>query len=134
MTVPLRLLEGDGPKTAFVLGGGGNLGAIQVGMVRALVDRGFCPDVVVGCSVGALNAACLAADPTPDGVDRLEHVWKHLDGEAICPSGASYAWTRKQGAVRARGTYVMPVCCFAEVGQPNAQTPEPTHPLALRWR
>ena len=85
--VPLRLLEGDGPKTAFVLGGGGNLGAIQVGMIRALVDRGFIPDVVVGCSVGALNAACLAADPTPDGVDRLEHVWKHLDGEAICPSG-----------------------------------------------
>jgi NTE family protein len=86
-SVPLRLLEGDGPKTAFVLGGGGNLGAIQVGMIRALVDRGYTPDVVVGCSVGALNAACLAADPTPSGVDRLEHVWRNLDGEAICPPG-----------------------------------------------
>lgn len=85
--VPLRLLEGDGPKTAFVLGGGGNLGAIQVGMIRALVDRGYTPDVVVGCSVGALNAACLAGDPTASGVDQLEHVWHHLDGEAICPSG-----------------------------------------------
>jgi NTE family protein len=85
--MPLRLLEGDGPRTAFVLGGGGNLGAIQVGMIRALVDRGYLPDVVVGCSVGALNAACLAADPTPAGVDLLEHVWRHLDGEAICPSG-----------------------------------------------
>ena len=102
-SVPLRLLEGDGPTTAFVLGGGGNLGAIQVGMIRALVDRGITPDVVVGCSVGALNAACLAADPTPTGVDHLEHVWRTLDGEAICPPGRlSGLWllTRKYRALQ----------------------------------
>ena len=85
--MPLRLLEGDGPRTAYVLGGGGNLGAIQVGMIRALIDRGLTPDLVIGCSVGALNAACIAGDPTPEGVEHLEDVWRNLDGEAICPSG-----------------------------------------------
>ena len=56
---------------AFVLGGGGILGATQVGMLRALVDRGARPDLVVGASVGALNGAMLAADPSPEALDRL---------------------------------------------------------------
>jgi NTE family protein len=63
------------PRTAFVLGGGGNLGAIQVGMLDALIERGILPDLVLGCSVGALNAGAIASDPTPDGVARLRRVW-----------------------------------------------------------
>ncbi|MFN8051290.1 MAG: patatin-like phospholipase family protein [Acidimicrobiales bacterium] len=66
------------PRTAVVLGGGGNLGAIQVGQLRALAERGIEPDVVVGCSVGALNGAAFAADPTMDGVRRLEDIWRAL--------------------------------------------------------
>ena len=77
----------DDERTVFVLGGGGNLGAVQVGMLRAVVERGFRPDAVVGCSVGAINAAGIAADPTPAGVDRLDQLWRTLDGETICPSG-----------------------------------------------
>ena len=75
------------PRTAFVLGGGGNLGAVQVGMLRALLERGVVPDEVVGCSVGAINGAGLAADPTPAGVDRLEDIWRNLKGDAILPAG-----------------------------------------------
>ena len=63
------------PKTVFVLGGGGNLGAIQVGMLQAVVERGIVPDEIVACSVGAINAAALAADPTPAGLERLEELW-----------------------------------------------------------
>ena len=62
-------MAGDG-GTAIVLGGGGNLGATQVGMLRALLERGVEPAILVGCSVGALNAAGLAADPTLAGVER----------------------------------------------------------------
>jgi NTE family protein len=83
----LHQLRPDAPKTAFVLGGGGNLGAIQVGMLRALLERDIRPDVVVGCSVGAINGAGLAADPTLEGVDRLEEIWRNLDGESLLPSG-----------------------------------------------
>jgi NTE family protein len=74
------------PETAFVLGGGGNLGAIQVGQLRALLERGIVPDVVVGCSVGALNAAAVAGNPTPDEVDRLVGLWSTLTRDDIFPS------------------------------------------------
>jgi len=69
---------GAQPRTAFVLSGGGSLGAVQVGMLRALTEAGIKPDLVVGASVGAINGASYAADPTPEGVKRLEHVWRRL--------------------------------------------------------
>ena len=72
---------------AFVLSGGGNLGAVQVGMLRALVERGIRPDLVLGCSVGALNGAAFAADPTPAGVGRIESLWRELESDDIMPSG-----------------------------------------------
>ena len=64
---------------AFVLGGGGVLGAHEVGMLRALGEAGIRPDLVVGTSVGAINGAFVAADP--DGAaDRLAGLWQ---GEAL---------------------------------------------------
>ena len=58
--------------TAFVLGGGGVLGAVEVGMLRALFERDIDPDLVLGTSVGALNGAMVARDPTL-GRDRAAH-------------------------------------------------------------
>ncbi|MBD2898328.1 hypothetical protein amrb99_72950 [Actinomadura sp. RB99] len=60
--------------TAFVLGGGGVLGAHEVGMLRALEEAGVRPDLVVGTSIGALNGAFVAADPET-AVGRLTGVW-----------------------------------------------------------
>ena len=54
--------------TAFVLGGGGILGAAEVGMLRALLEREIVPDLIVGSSVGALNGAFIAADPSTASV------------------------------------------------------------------
>jgi len=71
------------PQIAFVLGGGGHLGAYQVGMLRALVERGLRPDLVVGTSVGAMNGAAVAADPTIATVRQLESVWLNLDAEPV---------------------------------------------------
>ena len=65
-----------GPRTAFVLGGGGNLGAVQVGMLRALFERGMTPDLIVGCSVGAVNGAAIALEPGLDGVATLDRTWR----------------------------------------------------------
>ncbi len=76
-----------GQKTVFVLGGGGNLGAVQVGMLEAVIDRGYRPDALVGCSVGALNAAAVAADPTPAGIRRLKEIWLALRTEHLFPPG-----------------------------------------------
>lgn len=60
--------------TAFVLGGGGLLGAAEVGMLQALFEHQIRPDLIVGTSVGAINGALVAADPTPSSVDRLRGV------------------------------------------------------------
>jgi NTE family protein len=76
--------EGTGRGgTAFVLGGGGLLGAAEVGMLRALFERGVRPDLVVGTSVGAINGALVAADPTPAAVDRLTAVWEELASTGV---------------------------------------------------
>jgi NTE family protein len=64
------------PRTAFVLSGGASLGALQVGMLAALYERDITADVLVGTSVGAMNAAFIACRPqTPKTVRELTRVW-----------------------------------------------------------
>ena len=65
-------------KTAFVFAGGGSLGAVQVGMLTALTEAGLKPDLIVGSSVGALNAGFFAGDPTAEGVAKLAAIWRSL--------------------------------------------------------
>src|SRR5271163_3915890 len=73
------------PITAFVLAGGGSFGAIQVGMLHALVKHGVTADMVVGSSVGALNGAYYAGDPTLKGVLQLETIWRGLTRHDVFP-------------------------------------------------
>jgi NTE family protein len=63
------------------------LGAAEVGMLRALMDAGIVPDVVLGTSIGAMNGALIAADPTPAGARRIEALWVHAVTEG--PLGRS---------------------------------------------
>jgi NTE family protein len=74
------------PQTAFVLGGGGILGATQVGMLRALTESGVVPDLIVGASVGALNGAVLAADPSAAAVESLTELWSSLSRSGVFSS------------------------------------------------
>ena len=64
--------------SAIVLGGGGVLGATQVGMLRALLESGIRPGLVVGTSVGAINGAAIAAAPNVAGVENLAGLWASL--------------------------------------------------------
>lgn len=57
-------------------------------MLRALAERGIRPDMVLGCSVGALNGAAYAADPTTAGIERLEDLWLRLAGPDVMPSAS----------------------------------------------
>jgi NTE family protein len=83
----------------FVLSGGGNLGALQIGMMRALLEHDIRPDLIVGCSVGAINGAALAEDPTLAGALRLERLWRALDGKELMPAG----WLPNTVAIARRG-------------------------------
>lgn len=70
------------PRVAFVLGGGGVLGAHEVGMLRALEEAGVRPDLVVGTSIGALNGVFVAADPAT-AVERLTGLWSDDSVRAV---------------------------------------------------
>lgn len=82
----------------FVLSGGGNLGAVQIGMLQRLLGAGIRPAAVFGASVGALNAAGLAVDPSVDRIDELAEVWCRLRSVDV------FGGDRRLGMVRvARG-------------------------------
>ncbi len=81
-------------ETAFVLGGGGVLGAHEVGMLEALAEADIRPDVVLGTSIGAVNGALFAADPGPGGVERLRELW----------SGTTFAELSSGALLRRAGT------------------------------
>ena len=70
-------------QTAFVFAGGGSLGAVQVGMLKAVTSAGITPDFLVGASVGAVNAAFFASDPSKQGALRLEKIWKGIKRQNI---------------------------------------------------
>lgn len=75
------------PREAVVFSGGGSLGAAQVGALQALFEAGIVPDVVVGCSVGALNAAYVAVDPTQDRAIALGELWRRMSRSLVFPDG-----------------------------------------------
>ena len=52
-------------------------------MLQALVEHDVRPDLIVGTSVGAINGAFLAADPTPSAVDRLRALWEEMASEGV---------------------------------------------------
>jgi len=95
--------SGDKPsEIAFVLGGGGVLGAHEVGMLQALAESGIAPDLVLGTSIGAVNGSLFAADPTVAGVARLSRLWRESDLVEITASNV----LRRIGTLARSGTHV----------------------------
>jgi len=74
-------------EVAFVLGGGGILGAHEVGMLRALAESSIEPDVILGTSIGAFNGAMFAADPTVEGVRRIGRLWADANIAGVSAAG-----------------------------------------------
>jgi NTE family protein len=96
--------DGTPQRTAFVLAGGGSRGAVQVGMLQELVARGIRADRVFGASVGAINGAAYAGNPTPEGIERMAEVWRGVRGGDIFPKGpldGPWAYFQKRASVHA---------------------------------
>jgi NTE family protein len=77
--------EDERPRTALVLAGGGIRGAVQIGMLQVLAEHGFVPDRIYGSSVGAINGAAFAGDPTREGVERMTETWLSLTRDSVYP-------------------------------------------------
>ncbi len=96
--------NGASRRTAFVLAGGGSRGAVQVGMLEELVRRGIRADCVFGASVGAINGASYAGNPTLEGIENMVRVWLGIKGTDIFPRGTfdgPWAYFQKRAAVHA---------------------------------
>ena len=72
---------------AFVLSGGTNKGALQVGAMRALLERGYNPEFLIGSSIGSINAAYMAHKPTLEGLDGLAELWQEVTQDDVFPGG-----------------------------------------------
>ncbi|NUP01167.1 MAG: patatin-like phospholipase family protein [Nonomuraea sp.] len=104
-------------ETAFVLGGGGVLGAHEVGMLRALDDSGIRPDLVVGTSVGALNGALIAADPAR-AVARLTSLWR----SDVVRTAFAGSWVTRLSTLARTGTHLHPNGPLREVLADSVRT------------
>ena len=113
----------------FVLGGGGSLGAIQVGMLQALAEQGITPDLAVGTSVGSINGAVVARDPQ-SAANRLSHSWARTTRKQVFPGGLlAQARTLRQskthlfpntGLATMIADFVHPATTFADLTLPFA--------------
>ncbi|HVI90198.1 MAG TPA: patatin-like phospholipase family protein [Dongiaceae bacterium] len=103
-----QAVQKDGP-TAFVFAGGSSLGAVQVGMLKALVSQDIVPDFVVGSSAGAINAAYFAYEPSLAGVEQMDRLWNQLRRDEIfhlTPLGSLWSFLSGRGhMVPAKGLY-----------------------------
>lgn len=115
-------------ETAFVLAGGGSLGAVQVGMPKALVERDVVPDLVVGASVGAINAAYLAGAPDPDGVAHLGRIWRRLRRRDIFPVAPDVESSRRTRAPRKRNSESDPPMGTSNRGERGGRPVNPLSP------
>jgi len=78
-------------QLAFVLGGGGGRGALQAGALRALLEAGYMPNMLVGTSAGSVNAAYLALRGIDlNGIAALESAWLEAAKLNLYPS--NYLW------------------------------------------
>jgi NTE family protein len=126
MTAYLELAHRLPRPVAFVLGGGGSWGALQLGMLQALARTDLTPDLVVGTSVGSLNGAILAADPAR-AVERLETIWPNVTRHDIFPGGVlrglrtlsvTRSWIFDNAPLTDQLTATLPVSTFEELVVP----------------
>ena len=134
-------MSGHG-STAFVLGGGGRWGAVEVGMLRALSEAGITADFVVGTSIGAVNGAIYSADPTEAGITRLDELWANVDAldfPATNPVELVKNLTRSRvslvdpSKLRELLTSVVPVQTFEELQVPFQCVAASIEAAAERW-
>lgn len=124
---PARDAEPRRGVTAFVLSGGASMGALQVGMLRALIETRIKPDLVLGCSVGSMNGVAIAASPTLASVGMLQDVWLDAVDRDLMPTGlfpSSMSLVRKGESIQSSEALesmiaeLLPVQTFEELEVP----------------
>lgn len=89
-------------SAALVSSGGASLGAVQVGMLQALVAHRVRPDLIVGTSVGAFNAAWVAGDPRGERLGEVVDLWRSLRRNQIFLAGLGGFVRQRSGLIDQR--------------------------------
>lgn len=125
-----RLAQRRRDRVAFVLSGGGPLGALQVGALKALLERDVRPELAAGTSVGALNAAFVAFDSTTQGLDRLETIWRSMKNADLFAGARFVPWAR----MLRKGSWIFEssgLRRMIETNLPGARFEDASIPLAV---
>ncbi len=122
LSKPVATIEKKASKqlVAYVFQGGGALGAYQVGAYKALREAGYIPDIVVGISIGAINAAILAGNKREDRLDRLNQFWDNMTTKMPFPMFSNYGLSKFHHFWSAAASLM--------IGQPGFFTPKALNP------
>ncbi|HVF52883.1 MAG TPA: patatin-like phospholipase family protein [Actinomycetota bacterium] len=118
-------------RVGFVLSGGGPLGAMQVGALKAFERHAIKPDLIVGTSVGAINGAFLAFSPPESRIERLEDAWNTMRESELFPATR---WRPGWARFLARGDHVYSnggLRALLEMHFPNARFEQAITPLGV---
>jgi NTE family protein len=104
-------------QIALALQGGGALGSYQAGVYEALAEHDYCPDIVAGTSIGAINCAIIAGNAPEARVARLRQFWEKVSS----PSASWLDLSQKTWQDAIRGTAAMAALMFGQPGffRPN---------------
>ena len=104
----------------YVFQGGGALGAYQVGAYEALSEHGYLPHMVVGISIGAINAAIIAGNKPEFRLQRLTQFWDKITTKIPFPMSTRLGLTKWHHYWSAQSSLYF--------GQPGFFTPKITNP------
>ncbi|RJQ77896.1 MAG: patatin-like phospholipase family protein [Desulfobacteraceae bacterium] len=113
-------------RIAFVLQGGGALGAYQGGVFQAMAEQGFTPDWIAGTSIGAINGAIIAGNAAGDRIARLKKFWEiisetdfwRVSQTAAAAQSARSFWSIAQSMVMGRPGFFAPRWCNPSMALP----------------
>lgn len=77
-------------KICYVLQGGGALGAYQVGAYQAFREYGYSADMIIGISIGGVNAAIIAGNPVEKRIEKLHKFWNTVTTDVLFPMFPEY--------------------------------------------
>lgn len=93
----LKRFQKKKKKTGLALGGGAVLGAVHIGVLRALDEYGIRPDCIAGTSIGAFVATLYAFGKTPDEIEEITKKLSWLDVSEISLSRFGLLSNEKMG-------------------------------------
>lgn len=70
--------DGSFPRVAYVLQGGGSLGAYQMGVVKGLLEAGYEPDWMAATSIGAIQSAIIVGNHPDKRIEKLDEFWQRI--------------------------------------------------------